>query len=74
MPTHLVGSPASHVLDCGTGSSLDEDLTVLDALVGQVLAFFRCLASGHRPDSPSADSVITRVVSSFEIHRRSEAR
>jgi tagatose-6-phosphate ketose/aldose isomerase len=63
------------VLDCGEDTpAADEDLTVLDALVGQLLGFFRCLASGHHPDSPSADSVITRVVSSFEIHRRNGAR
>ncbi len=52
----------------------DEDLTLLDALVGQLLAFFRCLAGGHRPDSPSEDSVITRVVNGFEIHRRNGTR
>jgi len=75
VPSHLGEPPSALVLDCGSASTFaDEDLTVLDALVGQLLAFFRCLASGHRPDSPSADSVITRVVSSFEIHRRSEAR
>ena len=39
-------------------------------LVGQLLAFFHCLEAGYRPDSPSVDNVITRVVSGFEIHRR----
>ena len=52
----------------------DEDLTLLDALVGQLLAFFRCLDRGYRPDSPSEDGVITRVVSGFEIHRPNGAR
>ncbi len=52
----------------------DEDLTLLDAVTGQLVAFFRCLAAGYRPDSPSEDSVITRVVSGFEIHRPSGAR
>jgi tagatose-6-phosphate ketose/aldose isomerase len=47
---------------------------VLDAVVGQLLAFFRCLGAGHRPDSPSEASVITRVVSGFEIHRRNGSR
>ncbi len=46
----------------------DEEIALLDAVVGQLLAFFRCLAAGRRPDSPSEDSVITRVVSGFEIH------
>jgi hypothetical protein len=28
------------------------------------------MAAGLRPDSPSDDGVISRVVESFEIHRR----
>ena len=71
VPPGLAPSPDALVLDCGEcAPCADEDLTLLDAVVGQLLAFFRCLAAGHRPDSPSADSVITRVVSGFEIHRR----
>ena len=62
------------VLDSGARASADEDLTLLDALVGQLLAFFRCLDAGYHPDSPSEQSVITRVVSGFEIHRRDGAR
>jgi tagatose-6-phosphate ketose/aldose isomerase len=58
-------------VDCAAAASCDDgEMAVLDAMVGQLLAFFRCLASGRRPDSPSADSVITRVVSGFEIHSR----
>ncbi len=49
-------------------------MAVLDAMVGQLLAFFRCLAAGRRPDSPSEDSVITRVVSGFQIHSRNGER
>jgi tagatose-6-phosphate ketose/aldose isomerase len=75
VPEGVVASPDALVLECGVQSPVaDEDLTVLDAVVGQLLAFFRCLAGGHRPDSPSEDSVITRVVSGFEIHRRDGAR
>lgn len=67
--------PAVVPLDCGTALPYaDEDLTLLDAVTGQLIAFFRCLAAGYRPDSPSQDSVITRVVSGFEIHRPSGAR
>ena len=75
VPPDVVASPGALVLECG-GSfpGADEDLTLLDALAGQLLAFFRCLAGGHRPDSPSEDSVITRVVSGFEIHRRNGTR
>jgi tagatose-6-phosphate ketose/aldose isomerase len=62
-------------VDCGPASSFaDADLTVIDTLVGQLLAFFRCQAAGYRPDAPSASGVITRVVSAFEIHRRSGDR
>jgi tagatose-6-phosphate ketose/aldose isomerase len=75
VPAGVVASPDSLVLDVDAcAPCADEDLTLLDALVGQLLAFFRCLAGGHRPDSPSEDSVITRVVSGFEIHRRAGAR
>jgi tagatose-6-phosphate ketose/aldose isomerase len=70
-----IASAGALVLDGDACSPCaDEDLTVLDALVGQLLAFFRCLAAGHRPDSPSEDSVITRVVNGFEIHRRNGTR
>ena len=43
---------------------------VLDVLVGQLLAFFRCRHERLRPDSPY-DGVISRVVESFPIHSRS---
>jgi len=75
VPPGVVASPEALVLECGPLSpGADEDLTLIDAVVGQLLAFFRCLAGGHRPDSPSEDSVITRVVSGFEIHRRNGSR
>jgi tagatose-6-phosphate ketose/aldose isomerase len=70
VPPDLV-SPGDLVVDVpGLGSVDDDDAPVLDVLVGQTLAFFRCLATGLRPDSPSDDGVISRVVESFEIHRR----
>jgi tagatose-6-phosphate ketose/aldose isomerase len=46
----------------------DEDLPVLDAIVGQLLALFRCLREGLQPDSPSEAGVIRRVVQSFTLH------
>jgi tagatose-6-phosphate ketose/aldose isomerase len=71
VPAPLAGGRNTLVFDCGTRARCaDEDLTLLDALVGQLLAFFRCLEAGYRPDSPSEADVITRVVSDFEIHRR----
>ena len=45
----------------------DGELALLDALAGQLLAFFRCLHGGGRPDSPSS-GIIRRVVESFAIH------
>jgi tagatose-6-phosphate ketose/aldose isomerase len=36
-------------------------------VIGQLLAFFRCLALGGKPDMPS-QGVITRVVASFPMH------
>jgi tagatose-6-phosphate ketose/aldose isomerase len=71
VPAAMAAGKETVVLDCGSrASGADEDLTLLDALVGQLLAFFRCLEAGYRPDSPSEGDVITRVVSGFEIHRR----
>jgi hypothetical protein len=55
----------------GANPLADEDLTMVDAVVGQLLAFFRCLHTGLRPDAPSDEGVITRVVQSFAIHKRS---
>lgn len=62
-------------IDCAAAASCDDgEMAVLDAMVGQLLAFFRCLSAGRRPDSPSEDSVITRVVSGFHIHSRNGER
>jgi tagatose-6-phosphate ketose/aldose isomerase len=46
----------------------DEDLPVLDVIVGQLLALFRCLHEGLRPDSPSEAGVIRRVVPGFALY------
>jgi tagatose-6-phosphate ketose/aldose isomerase len=70
VPADLV-APGDLVVDVpGLGSVDDDDAPVLDVLVGQILAFFRCMVTGLRPDSPSDDRIISRVVESFEIHRR----
>jgi tagatose-6-phosphate ketose/aldose isomerase len=75
IPPGLVASPDALLVECTDSfPGADEDLCLLDALVGQLLGFFRCLSGGRHPDSPSEDSVITRVVSGFEIHRRNGAR
>jgi tagatose-6-phosphate ketose/aldose isomerase len=49
----------------------DEGAPVVDVMVGQLLAVFRCLSLGLRPDLPSDDGVINRVVEEFALHRRS---
>jgi tagatose-6-phosphate ketose/aldose isomerase len=70
IPPELAGGRVV-VIDCGPASIIeDAELTVIDALVGQLLAFSRCRAAGLRPDAPSAKGVITRVVSAFKIQRR----
>ena len=74
LPAGLSGDGVLRI-ECGAAAPCDDgELALLDAIVGQLLAFFRCLGAGYRPDSPSQDSVITRVVSGFEIHRPNGAR
>ena len=70
VPPDLVSSGDVVVDGPGLGALDDDDAPILDVLVGQTLALFRCMAAGLRPDSPSDDGVISRVVESFEIHRR----
>ena len=66
-----IGQLQDHVIDYCTGVWLgDETLPMLDVLVGQLLAFFRCLSLGLRPDAPSREDIINRVVGHFAIHRR----
>jgi tagatose-6-phosphate ketose/aldose isomerase len=73
IPKDLAGA-ADVLVECGGGASLsDEDWPVLDVIVGQVLAFFRCRKEGFQPDSPSSDGVIQRVVQSFALHRTENA-
>ena len=73
IPKDLAGA-ADVLVECAGGASLsDEDWPVLDVIVGQVLAFFRCRKEGFQPDSPSSDGVIQRVVQSFALHRTENA-
>jgi D-galactosamine 6-phosphate deaminase/isomerase len=58
-------------IECPGLSLVGDDLAAItDVVVGQLLALFRCLALGLRPDAPSNDNVINRVVEEFAIHRR----
>lgn len=57
------------VIDCeGLAELGDENMPVLDVILGQVLALFRCLKEGLKPDSPSSSGVINRVVQGFRLH------
>jgi tagatose-6-phosphate ketose/aldose isomerase len=53
----------------GMATAGDQNATVLDVIAGQLLAFFRCLAEGLKPDSPSDANVISRVVNGFTLYR-----
>jgi len=70
VPADLVTGGDVVIDPAGLASIADEDAPVLDVLAGQLLAFFRCLHMGLRPDAPSDEGVISRVVGDFAIHRR----
>jgi tagatose-6-phosphate ketose/aldose isomerase len=59
------------VLECrGLGRAGDELACATDVMAGQLLALFRCLSVGLRPDAPSVDNVIHRVVEDFALYHR----
>jgi tagatose-6-phosphate ketose/aldose isomerase len=65
-----IAQPHDQVIDCNIGTEIgDAALPMLDVLIGQLLAFWRCLSLGLRPDSPSREDIISRVVGDFAIHR-----
>jgi tagatose-6-phosphate ketose/aldose isomerase len=68
IPQDLLGDEDIAIPYEHTTALRDDSLPVLDVIVGQILALFRCLAEGLRPDSPSAAGVIQRVVQSFPLH------
>lgn len=50
----------------------DDHTAIVHVVAGQLLAFFRCMAEGLKPDAPSEGGVIQRVVSHFTLHRTAE--
>lgn len=63
------GRAGDEIIHCpGLGDLGDDDRAIIFVVVAQLLAFFRCLEEGLRPDSPSEDGVISRVVESFPLH------
>jgi tagatose-6-phosphate ketose/aldose isomerase len=72
VPTDLLRD-GDTVIECrGLAEIGDENVAVLDVVVGQLLATFRCLGEGLRPDNPSEHGVINRVVTGFPMHHRAE--
>lgn len=68
IPEDLLGHD-DLAIECPQLNSLGgEDGCLAHVLAGQLLAFFRCLKEGLRPDSPSDNGVISRVVESFPLH------
>jgi len=66
-----IAMPGDLVVECpGMGALGDENVPILHVLVGQILGFFSCRRMGLKPDSPSNEGVISRVVESFTIHKR----
>jgi D-galactosamine 6-phosphate deaminase/isomerase len=56
-------------IDCpGLAELGDEEAATIDVVVAQLLGFFRCLKEDLRPDSPSEEGIIQRVVGKFPIH------
>ena len=61
--------PGDEVIHCAEMSKLgNSEAATVYVVVCQLLAFFRCLEEGLRPDSPSEGGVINRVVESFPLH------
>jgi tagatose-6-phosphate ketose/aldose isomerase len=70
VPTDIV-RPEDILVDCrGLARAGDDLATVTDVIAGQLLALFRCLAMGLRPDAPSTANVINRVVEDFALYHR----
>jgi len=67
--------PHDIAIECpGLASLASEDACPVHVVIGQLLAFFRCLKQGLRPDAPSESGVISRVVESFPLHLDGAAR
>jgi tagatose-6-phosphate ketose/aldose isomerase len=57
------------VIDCPGLAELGEySAPLIEVVIGQLLGFFRCMRAGLRPDAPSENGVINRVVQSFALH------
>jgi tagatose-6-phosphate ketose/aldose isomerase len=68
IPNEIISAKDVAVECPGLGDICDDDTPVIHVIVGQLLAFFRCLGEGLHPDAPSKSGVITRVVPGFKLH------
>ena len=68
IPRQLLGRNDTPLEIPGMADLGDANVPVLDVMVGQLLAFFRCLSEGLHPDLPSS-GVINRVVNEFKIYQ-----
>jgi tagatose-6-phosphate ketose/aldose isomerase len=68
IPAGLLAAGDLAIETPGLAALGDDEAAPIDALVGQLLAFFKCLQLGLKPDVP-AQGVLTRVVEDFRIHR-----
>jgi tagatose-6-phosphate ketose/aldose isomerase len=68
---HFVLAGEDLPADIQTAVPVRADAVTL-VLVGQLVALFRCLAEGLKPDAPSDSGVISRVVNTFRIYERTE--
>jgi tagatose-6-phosphate ketose/aldose isomerase len=67
IPADVLGPHDVAVELAGLGATDDALPLLADVTVGQLLAFFRCLELGGKPDTPS-QGVLTRVVEHFPMH------
>jgi tagatose-6-phosphate ketose/aldose isomerase len=67
VPPEVIGANDVYVDAPFAISNADTAAVLNDVVVTQLLAFFRCLHLGCKPDAPS-EGVLTRVVEDFAIH------
>jgi tagatose-6-phosphate ketose/aldose isomerase len=67
VPSEVIGVNDVYVDAPFATSNADTAAVLTDVVVTQLLAFFRCLHLGCKPDAPS-EGVLTRVVEDFAIH------
>lgn len=67
LPPEVVGTAGLAVDLPGLYGLTPVQQAMVHTVIGQLLALFRCLSLGQRPDAPS-QGVLTRVVAPFEIH------